>query len=410
MRIKRSAKGITSGLLFILIMVISLTSCSGGNFNNPTPTPIPQLVSSLETTFTVVRGPIVNEVNMQGEIVPTKQDKLFFKESGIIDQVYFGPGDTFKKGDVLASLQLGDLQTQLQQAQIDLSVAQDNLAIQKLQQAYNLQQAQSNVAIAQDQVDLATIDVQNAFGAQLQIAKLNLDIANERLKVAQANLALIEGQVNTNLDQIVQKDLLTVQQLNNEIADRELVAPYDGIVLLLRILPGEKATAFDDTVITVGDPTEIVIQIPFDNQLSTTLDVTSEAYLYFNKDKSNLYPVKYIPEFMPITNNLSGINTSPTGTITLNFLYFSIPENISRELLPVGSKVNLQIILGSKQDALLLPPVAIRGNETFKYVIVIEDNYHRRVEVVQIGIQTTTQWEIIAPGLEEGDKILGPSS
>ena len=207
-------KGKTPGFLIslITIMVISLTGCTSGNSNGATPTPLPQLVSSQETTFTVTRGPIVNEDDIQGEIVPTKQDKLFFRQSDVVDQVYFGPGDTFKKGDVLASLQLGNLQTQLQQAQIDLSVAQDNLAVDKLQQAYNLQQAQSNAAIAQDQVELATIDLQNAVGTQLQIAKLNLDIDNERLKVAQANLALIEGQVNSNLEQIVQKDLLNLQQ------------------------------------------------------------------------------------------------------------------------------------------------------------------------------------------------------
>ncbi len=77
--------------------------------------------------------------------------------------------------------------------------------------------------------------------------------------------------------------------------------------------------------------------------------------------------------------------------------------------LPVGSQVNLHIVLGSKQDALLLPPPAIRGNDVFKYVIVLEDTYHRRVEVVAIGIQTTQEWEVISPDLKEGDVVLGPT-
>jgi hypothetical protein len=64
-------------------------------------------------------------------------------------------------------------------------------------------------------------------------------------------------------------------------------------------------------------------------------------------------------------------------------------------------------VIGNKPDALLLPPPAIRGNDEFKYVIVLESDYHRRVEVVQIGLKTTDKWEIIA-NLKEGDKVLGP--
>jgi hypothetical protein len=64
-------------------------------------------------------------------------------------------------------------------------------------------------------------------------------------------------------------------------------------------------------------------------------------------------------------------------------------------------------VLGDKKDALLLPPPAIRGNQEFNYVIVLEDDYHRRVEVVQIGVKTSDKWEIVG-NLEEGDLVLGP--
>jgi len=40
---------------------------------------------------------------------------------------------------------------------------------------------------------------------------------------------------------------------------------------------------------------------------------------------------------------------------------------------------------------------------------VLEDNYHRRVEVVSLGIQSTTQWEVISDNLKEGDVVLGPN-
>ena len=73
----------------------------------------------------------------------------------------------------------------------------------------------------------------------------------------------------------------------------------------------------------------------------------------------------------------------------------------------MGNAVRLNVILASKQDALLLSPAAIRGNDSFKYVIVLEDAYHRRVEVVTIGVKTVDKWEVIA-NLKAGDQILGP--
>jgi HlyD family secretion protein len=390
-------------------LLITLAGCASGGPNGPTPTPIPQIVSTQQITFKVERGPIEAQQDISGEVVTAEQDKLYFRASGNVDQINVKTGDSFKKGDVLAELQINDLLDQLQQAQIDLKVSQDNLNIDKLQKAYNLQSAQSDVVIAQKDVDLATIALNNSRGAQQQTAQINLEIAQEKLKTAQAMLDLVKGKANSDLQQVVDKNQLTVERLQKQIGDRQLVAPYDGVVLHIALTPGISVTAYDDTVALVGNPNQLIIQVPWDNQLSTTLTPDTPVSLYMSQDTSKMYPIKYIPEFLPISSSTGGITTGAGGGITLNFLYFTAPDNLTYAQLPVGSRVNLQIILGSKQDALLLPPPAIRGNDVFKYVIVLEDSYHRRVEVVAIGIQTTQKWEVISPDLKEGDVILGPN-
>jgi hypothetical protein len=136
------------------------------------------------------------------------------------------------------------------------------------------------------------------------------------------------------------------------------------------------------------------------------VDTSTEAYLFPTKEEEPKYPVKFIPNFLPISNKQEGLTTKGSD-ITVNFLYFAIPEGLPADQIPVGSRVNLRIILGSKDNVLLLPPPAIRGNDTFSYVIVLEDDYHRRVEVVAIGVKTIEKWEIIA-NLKEGDLVLGP--
>ena len=111
--------------------------------------------------------------------------------------------------------------------------------------------------------------------------------------------------------------------------DRQLIAPYDGVVLQIRLIPGISTTAYDDTVALVGNPNQLIIQVPWENTLSTTLTPDTPVSLYMNQDTSKMYPVKYIPEFLPISSSTGGITTGSTGSITLNFLYFMAPDNFT---------------------------------------------------------------------------------
>jgi multidrug efflux pump subunit AcrA (membrane-fusion protein) len=392
--------------LFLAGLLASLAGCAAGARSSATPTPLPQIVSSQQIVFTVERGPIVSERDITGEIVPAHQDKLYFGTSGFINRVLVDRGDRVKKGDLLAELKLDDLLDQLQQAQIDLQVSQQILAIDQVQKAYDLQQAESDAVIAQKQVALAQINLDSAVGTQRAVAQLNLDIAQENYKTAEARLALVKARADTPSDQVVRHNQSTVDSLNRLVAERQLIAPYDGIVLVNRLIPGLQATAFA-TAMVVGDLGDIVVQVGFDEDLATKLDASTAAYLYPTKEPEPKYPVKFIPNFLPISNEQTGITETPSGDLLVNYLYFSIPDSTPRDAVQVGSAVRLTLILGSKQDALLLPPAALRGNDAFSYVIVLEGDQHRRVEIVSIGVKTVEKWEVIA-NLKAGDQILGP--
>jgi multidrug efflux pump subunit AcrA (membrane-fusion protein) len=392
--------------LFLAGLLASVAGCASGAQSSATPTPLPQLVSSQQIVFTVERGAIISQRDITGEIVPAHQDKLYFGTSGFISRVLVQRGDQFKKGDLLAELVLDDLLDQLQQAQIDLAVSQQNLAIDQVQKAYDLQQAESDAIIAQKQVELAQINLDSAVGTQQAVAQLNLDIAQEHLKTTEARLALVRARVETHLDQVVERNQNTVDSLNRLIAERQLIAPYDGIVMAMSLIPGLEATAFAPVAV-VGELSEIVVQVPWDHELLSNVDVSTAAYLYPTREPEPNYPVTFIPNFLPVSNEPSGITETPSGDIIINFLYFSIPADTPRDVIPVGTAVRLNVILGREEDALLLSPAAIRGTEAFSYVIVLEDDYHRRVEIVRIGVKTVDKWEVIA-NLQAGDLILGP--
>ena len=122
------------------LFTILLTSCGATSRGKATPTPLPPMVSYEKSVFTVELGPIVSEKKIYGEIMPSTQDDLYFLATGYVDRVTVKQGDSAKKGDLLAEMQVDDLLDQLEQANIDLEVAQAALEKGNTEREYNLRE------------------------------------------------------------------------------------------------------------------------------------------------------------------------------------------------------------------------------------------------------------------------------
>jgi multidrug efflux pump subunit AcrA (membrane-fusion protein) len=68
--------------------------------------------------------------------------------------------------------------------------------------------------------------------------------------------------------------------------------------------------------------------------------------------------------------------------------------------------VTVNLVLASKDDALWLPPDAIRSAGGRTFVIVNGENGPERVDV-ELGLQTRDMIEIVS-GLKEGQVVVGP--
>ncbi|HEX7433763.1 MAG TPA: hypothetical protein VF326_08900, partial [Anaerolineaceae bacterium] len=190
----------------LITLLIATTACSpAANSGSPTPTPLPQVVSYEQAVFTVERGSIVDQKDLTAEVVPGRQDDLFFKTSGFITRVTVTSGNTFKKGAVLAEMQVDDLINQLQQANIDLEVAQADLTKNKAQHEFDVQKSQTDVLIAQKNVAMAQLNLADAKGADWSRAKLELEIAQANETLAEQALKLASTDVSTYLEQAVKR-------------------------------------------------------------------------------------------------------------------------------------------------------------------------------------------------------------
>lgn len=419
-RIQHRARGNYWYLLPLLVFAV--TSCTAGLRAVPTPTPLPLVIEQEKILIPVERGSILSQREITGEVIPAFQEQLFFRDKGYVTRIAVKAGDQVEKGDILAELQLDDLLGQLEQAQIDLEVAQDDFVNQVLQKEYDLTKARADVNIWENRVTLANNLVKQTSGIEKENAQSDLAIAKAQLETAQAWLHLVENQSSAYLEQDVRRKELSVDRLERLVAERQIIAPFDGIVLKNNLFEGSEIEAFAPAIL-LGDPQTLVIRTPIDSELSKILSQETKAYLVGKSlgntskeenlaDKDNtspqeqLFPIQYIPELLPVSEKKEGI-TMRGDDISLNFHYFQIPEGTPQEQIPILRAVLVRVILGEKDDVLLINPAGIRGTSEFKYVIVLDGDLHRRVEIVKIGLKMTDKWEIMGD-LKPGDQVLGP--
>jgi multidrug efflux pump subunit AcrA (membrane-fusion protein) len=507
-------------------LLIALSACFPSHEAVPTPTSLPPPVSYEKSYFTVERGPIVSQFTVTGQVLPSRQDHLFFRASGYVTRVTVQEGDTVKAGELLAELQIDDLLRQLEQAHIDLEAAQEKLAKDARGRRYAIAAAQHQVNVQQIQVDLACVALEDAerattqaelslamaeeqlvrlqarqadYDAEVLAARINLtraedalaqaqieyqealdrtwetqevrdrytralqqaewnhEIAQARyeqtlaaqevyqhdleiqaltvdqaegkllqlqetdtktlelqLQLAEENLAFaklaleeVSEEVGLSEKQAVERAQLTVERLEAQIAERQIIAPYDCIVLQPPrppIQPGNQVQAFEP-VFVVGDPTDLVIGT---RRLQDRVDeirkrADVEIHMSLAPQATERYEVKLMTDFLPLSSETDEGETTIQDQEWVYLTMLSPPE---REKTPVGKIVYLLVVLGRSDDALLLPPETIRSFRGLKFVIVQEGEQRRRVDV-QIGLESDERVEVIGD-LKEGDQVVGP--
>jgi multidrug efflux pump subunit AcrA (membrane-fusion protein) len=252
-------------------------------------------------------------------------------------------------------------------------------------------------------MEMAKMDVEQSTGSGRVRAELNLQIAEQNLLLAEETLKLKTEGADSYMEQAVKRSELSVERLERLLSERQIVAPYDGIVLRMSLRAAQQMNAFE-VAIVVGDPTDLIVRGPYDYDLAEILNEDTEVNFYLTRDAKDSYPVKYLPNFLAVT---ASTERSTSGLSATSYFYFSVPEELPQEDIRVGRSVQLEIVLGRKDNVLLLPPAAIREYKGLQFVIVQDGDSRRRVEISEVGLKALDQWEVVAD-LQEGDQVVGP--
>lgn len=129
--------------------------------------------------FIVKRGTIIQEVSVTGEVKPTSSADLAFEKSGRISRINAQVGDKVRQGDIIVSLENGDIYALLQQAQANLDSAKKGARPEEIQIAQTaVDNARQNLDAGEKK---AEADLRSAYNAAVSAIQKSVNIAKTTL-------------------------------------------------------------------------------------------------------------------------------------------------------------------------------------------------------------------------------------
>lgn len=342
------------------------------------------------STQPVVVGDLENTVLTNGVLYPYKMVNVGAQVSGLLQEIAVNLGDTIKQGDLIA--------------QID-NLTQKNL-LQEAQASLNNINAQYRAKQAQIHESTLAFERQAKMLKQKLSSQADYDIAEAELLVYKAELEQLLAEK--------EKALISVNNAELDLGYTTISSPIDGTVIYVSVEEGQTVNTNQSTpsIIEVAQLDLMTVKAQISE--ADIINVKAGQKVYFSilgaPDKKFSGVLRSIePGPTLLTGDDSKLAIGDNDAIYYNAL-FDV-EN-KQNLLRVGMTAQVSIVLGSAEEALLIPSQVLTSkserNDQYRVSILVDGKIEKRK--VEIGINNKVQAQVLS-GLNEGDQvILGQSS
>jgi RND family efflux transporter MFP subunit len=321
--------------------------------------------------------------------VPFQEIDVYAKESGYVQKLSVDYGTRVKQGQVMAVLEIPELEAQLQEDQAEVKNASDqvNRAGHELKRykaqydALHLEYTRLNTVFQNQPGIVAQQEVDDAQGKDLA-ASSQVDSGNSAVEAAQSQMAASKAKLSHD------------QALFNY---SKITAPFAGVVTeryanlgtLMQAGTGSSTQAMPLVRLSQDDLFRLVIPVP-------------ESY------------VRYIRLGDPVSVHVPSLNRTFPGKVAR----FSVDvradtrtmhtevdiPNPQRVLLP-GLYAEAKLELDQQDNVASVPVQALnrQGEKTTVFVVNRDGRLDERM--VQVGLQTNSDAEILA-GLNDGNQVV----
>ena len=269
-------------------------------------------------------------------------------------------------------------------------------AVAQAQVAYDT--ARQNEGPAVRTAESALADAQARL-AELTGAPDAQELAVAQRAVQRAQVAVEEASQqggDSELEGRVASARLEVERIQGQIASGRLYAPFAGVVSEIGARPGDSIEAYK-AVVTIIDDSELELLVEgVTSQDANRIGLGQEVAITFSRVPGQTYS--------GVVTKLPTAATSSAATINPDRAFHIDFQQPDTEL-EVGDLAQVIVTLKKVDDALWLPPEAVRAFEGRRFV-VLKDGDRQRRQDVRVGIISLDRVEILE-GLSEGDVVVG---
>lgn len=375
-------------ILLIAALGLTLASCGGGENAHAANKLTPGEGVDVGVV-TVGRMPIDRTLRLSSELVPFQQIDIYAKESGFIKELKVDYGSRVKTGDLIATLEIPELEAQLKQddaaiknagnmvthaeKQLDRVVAQHQVAHLEYTRLSTVAKDKPGLVAQQEVDDKQGLDL--AAEAQIEVTKATLESAQSELQQAQAR-------------RIHDQTLFDYSKIT---------APFSGVVTqryanfgtLVQAATGSASQVLPIVQLSEDDKYRLVIPVP-------------ESYVHFIRIGD------------PVSVSVPSLNRTFPGRVSrtsvdvkedTRTMHTEVDVLNPDHVLYPGLYVDATLSLERKNDVIAIPLQALNrsGDRTSVFVVGPSNTIESRP--VTLGVQTADHAEILS-GLHEGEKIV----
>jgi len=301
-------------------------------------------------------------VTLTAEFKPYQEVEIHAKVAGYVKQINVDVGDHARNGDVIATLEIPEIEDQLKEADAATLTAQED--VKSMEAAY---------------------DESNLIAGRLSAA-------------AQETKGLIAQQ---DIDTANDKNRANADHLRDLVAYSKITAPFDGVVTRRYADVGALVQAGTVQAGTSGNSNSMpLVSFAQLNRLRLEFPVPESA-------------VGYVHVGIPVEVTVISTGKTFAGTVSR---YAQKVDTDTRTMLTEvdvdnpdfaytpGMYATVRLILSEKKNALAVPIQCVSTGDK-STVLVLDQDHKVKEQQVTLGLETPTMAEI-SGGLNEGDQVI----
>lgn len=386
-----SRKGFFS-LCVVIVVAVAIAATLLRRTSNPTSADrAAPTASALEVAVQIAlpeHHEITREVVLAGSIEAFEQAPLYSKTAGYLKWIKVDIGDSVRKGDVLAEIDVPEMLPEYKGAEAEVERAR-----------VNVENAQAELQRAKAELELKKVTYERFKSIRDQepdvMAEQQVDEAKAQFEVARAVVSVAESRIKVHKSEVAKAEAVR-DRLTELMEYTKIRAPFTGVVIKRHVDPGaliQHASSQTNVspVVTIGRV----------DTLRIFADVAEPEVPLVKRGNHVALTVNALPDriFEGTITRFAGGLDSKTRTLRTQI---DIPNR--EGLLRPGMYAAVRLSLGNKQDALTVPASALIIEGDKSYVYTVADGKARRVEV-QCGADDGIRVEVTG-GLTGAEPVI----